>query len=231
MVEMMIRFIGNAGAAAIACVAVAAAHAGQDPTQTLPGNYKVELDNDIVRVVRVHYDAGAKLPDHTHPGGTTIYVYLNDSDGVVFSHSSGSSRAVTRPPVQAGGIRIASGQEEHHAVENTSKVASDFLRIYLKRNSESRRTTRRIPPAEMEYGNDQVRITRANVKPGDSTLTEAKQHPVLRITISPGMQEWSVLPGHFTKWLEPGETEQYTMTGDSKPGTQIIKIEFLTKPR
>src|SRR5690349_3708540 len=100
MVGMMIRFVSTAAAAAaIACLAVAVAHAAQDPTETLPGSYQVELDNDIVRVVRVHYDAGAKLPDHTHPAGTTIYVYLNDSDGVVFSHSSGGSRAVTRPPV------------------------------------------------------------------------------------------------------------------------------------
>jgi hypothetical protein len=232
MVGMMIRFVGTAAAAAaIACLPVAVAHAAQDPTETLPGSYQVELDNDIVRVVRVHYDAGAKLPDHTHPAGTTIYVYLNDSDGVVFSHSSGGSRAVTRPPVQAGGIRIASGQEEHHAVENTSKVASDFLRIYLKKNSDSRRATRRIPPTEMEYRNDQVRITRTTVTTGDRTLIEAREHPVLRINVSPGMREWHVLPGHFTKWLEPGQTEQYTMSGDPKLSTQIITIEFLTKPR
>ena len=57
----------------------------QDPTKTLPEAYKVEFENDYVKVVRVHYDAGAKLPEHTHPAGTTAYVYLNDSEGVVFS--------------------------------------------------------------------------------------------------------------------------------------------------
>jgi hypothetical protein len=227
MVGMMIRFVATAAAILLLGTSLAA----QDPVKSLPGNYKVELDNDYVRVVRVHYDAGAKLPDHAHPGGTTIYVYLNDSEGVVFSHSSGSGRAVTRPPVRAGGIRIASGPEEHHAAENTSKVASDFLRIYLKGTEGTRRGSRRISPTEMEFSNEHVRITRTNVRVGESTVIEAKQHPVLRINLSPGMQEWFVLPDNFTKWLEPGQNEKYTMTGDPKLSTQIIKIEFLAKRR
>src|SRR5688572_32156808 len=52
----------------------------QDPTKTLPDAYRVQFENDHVRVVRVHYPAGARLPEHTHPGGTTVYVYLNDSE-------------------------------------------------------------------------------------------------------------------------------------------------------
>ena len=63
----------------------------QDPTKSLPDAYKVEFENDYVKVVRVHYDAGAKLPEHTHPGGTTAYVYLNDSEGVVFSTSAAAT--------------------------------------------------------------------------------------------------------------------------------------------
>src|SRR5689334_8123752 len=58
----------------------------QDPTKTLPKSYKVEFENDAVRVVRVHYDAKAKLPEHAHPGGITVYLYFNPSSGVLFSH-------------------------------------------------------------------------------------------------------------------------------------------------
>src|SRR5687768_3295648 len=123
MVDMMLRF---------AVVAVLSAGAVQDPTKTLPNAYKVQFENDYVRVVRVHYDAGAKLADHTHPPGTTVYVYLNDSDGVVFRHSGNNTRAVTRPAVKAGAIRIATGREEHHTAENPSSAPSDFLRIWLK---------------------------------------------------------------------------------------------------
>src|SRR4051812_5824814 len=128
MVRMTFRILL---AAAMVC-SVAAGASAQDPTQSLPDSYKVELDNAFVKVVRVHYDAGAKLPEHTHPGGTTVYVYLNDSEGVVFSHHGNIDRTVTRPAVKEGGIRIAAGPDEHHEVENPSSSPSDFLRIILK---------------------------------------------------------------------------------------------------
>ena len=72
----------------------------QDPTQSLPDAYKVQFENDYVKVVRVHYDAGAKFPEHTHPAGTTAYLYLNDSDGVVFAHVGGRRwRRLATPPL------------------------------------------------------------------------------------------------------------------------------------
>ena len=142
----------------------------QDPTQTLPDNYKVELENDYVKVVRVHYDAGAKLPEHTHPGGTTAYVYLNDSDGVVFSHVGGNNRAVTRPAVKAGAIRIAAGPEEHHSAENTSSTPTDFLRIMFKTDNAGVNNLRqRLAPTDVEFANKQMRITRLRVKPGTAS--------------------------------------------------------------
>ncbi len=123
----------------------------QDPAQSLPDAYKVDFENDYVKVVRVHSEAGAKLAEHTHPAGTTVYLYLNDSDGVVFSHVGGSNRAVTRPPVKSGAIRIAAGPEEHHTAENTSKSPSDFLRIMLKTNNGGVQNLRqRMPPTDVE---------------------------------------------------------------------------------
>ena len=49
-------------------------HEAQDPTKTLPKSYQVEFENHRVRIVRVHYDAKGKLPEHAHPGGITIYL-------------------------------------------------------------------------------------------------------------------------------------------------------------
>ena len=138
MADVMFRF-GVMGVMALGVL--------QDPTTSLPDAYKVQFENDYVRVVRVHYDAGAKLREHTHPGGTTVYVYLNDSEGVIFSHVGGSNRAVTRPAVKAGAIRIASGPEEHHTAENPSSTASDFLRIQLKTRGGGN-LRRRIPAAQ-----------------------------------------------------------------------------------
>lgn len=190
----------------------------QDPTKTLPDAYKVQFDNDHVRVVRVHYPAGATLADHTHPAGTTIYVYLNDSDGVVFKHSSGSSRAVTRPPVKAGAIRIASGPEEHHTAENPSASPSEFLRIWLKTGSAGARSMRRMPPTEKEFTNSQVRVTRIALEQHDEQTLTAKE-PALLIE----------LPSGETQWLAAGRS--HPIANHDPRTVNYVRIDFLTPPR
>jgi hypothetical protein len=202
----------------------------QDPTTTLPDSYHVELDNNYVKVVRVHYDAGAKLPEHTHPAGTTAYVYLNDSDGVVFAHVGGSNRAVTRPAVKAGAIRIAAGPEEHHSAENTSPAPTDFLRIMFKTDNAGVTNLRqRIPPTEVDFANKQMRITRLLVRPKQNLLIEARNTPVLRIAMRQGIKQWTPPPPDLLRWLDKGTTEEFAVTGDFP--VEIIKIEFLAKPR
>ena len=226
MVDMMFRF----AVAAMMTFGVSTAVLAQDPTQTLPESYKTELENAYVKVVRVHYDAGAKLPEHTHPGGTTAYVYLNDSDGVVFSHVGGSNRAVTRPPVKAGAIRIAAGPEEHHSAENTSSTPTDFLRIIFKTDNGGVSNLRqRIPPTEVDFANKQMRITRLRVKPGQNLLIETKTAPALRIAMREGIKQWTPLPPDMLQWLDKGTSEEFAVTGDFP--VDIIKIEFLTKPK
>ena len=134
--RILLTIAGLVVAAAIPAIA-------QDPLKTLPDSYKVQFENEWVRVVRVHYDAGAKLAEHTHPLGTTAYVYLNDSDGVTFKHSGSSTRAATRPPVKTGSVTVASGQDETHTAENTAATPSDFLRIQFKSDTKGVRTPRR----------------------------------------------------------------------------------------
>ena len=209
MMDMMIRF-----AAAVLVMAGVV----QDPVQSLPDAYKVQFENDYARVVRVRYAAGAKLPDHTHPAGTTIYVYLNDSDGVVFRHSGNNTRAVTRPAVTAGAIRISSGGEEHHTAENNSSTASDFLRILLKTENPGSRNMRRLPPEEKEYSTKQVRVTRIALEQHDEQTITAKE-PTLLI-------EW---PSGDEVWLDAGASRPIA---NHDPRTaNFIRIDFLTKAK
>ena len=220
MVIMMVRF-------AMAVLVVAGVL--QDPTKSLPDSYSVELENDHVKVIRVHYDAGAKLPEHTHPAGTTAYVYLNDSEGVVFSHVGNNNRSVTRPAVKAGAIRIAAGPEEHHTAENTSSTPSDFLRIVFKTDNAGVKNLRqRLAPTDIEWANKQMKITRLRVKPGQNLLIEAKNVPALRIAMREGVKQWSPPPPDMVRWLDKGTTEEFAVTGDFP--VDIIRIEFLTKP-
>jgi hypothetical protein len=214
----------------VVLLSVAATASAQDPTASLPAAYKVALDNAHVRVIQVHYDAGAKLPEHTHPAGTTAYVYLNDSEGVVYQHHGNNNRAVTRPAVKAGGMRISSGMEEHHSAENPASTPSDFLRIVFKTDDGGVRNVRqRLAPTDVEFANKQMKITRLRVKPGQTLGIEAKSSPALRIAMREGIKDWSKLPPDMLLWLDKGTTEDFVVTGDFP--VDIIKIEFLTKPR
>ena len=193
--------------------------AAQDPTTTLPQAYKLQLDNDHVRVVRVHYDAGAKLPDHTHAAGTTVYVYLNDSDGVVFRHSGRSNRAVTRPAVKAGSVRVATGGEEHHTAENPASTPSDFLRIWLKTDGGGERTMRRLSPDDDTFENQQLRITRVAADANTTiTIDAPKNQPALIV----------MLPSGATVWAEPGRQKQLDPT---PVAVEYLRIDLLTDPR
>jgi hypothetical protein len=188
----------------------------QDPTQTLPDSYKVQLENDHVRIVRVHYAAGAKLPEHTHAAGTTVYVYLNDSDGVVFRHSGRSNRAVTRPAVKTGSVRISTGGEEHHTAENPASTPSDFLRIFLKTDGAGERTMRRLTPADDKFENKQVRVTRIVVPSARPASIEApSSQPTLVIA----------LPSGDTTWIAAGERRELPAPG------AYLRLDLLSPPR
>ena len=46
----------------------------RDPVVLDPKHYKVELENDRVRVVRIMYEGRGKSPMHQHPPGVAIFL-------------------------------------------------------------------------------------------------------------------------------------------------------------
>jgi len=213
---------------AVALLAWTGPLAAQDPLITIPDAYKVQFENAWVKVVRVHYAAGAKLPVHTHPPGTTAYLYLNDSDGVVFRHESGSSRAVTRPAVKAGSMRVATGPSETHNAENPAATPSDFLKVHFKTASDGPRNLRRriprnatdaAPLTREEFSNGQMRIWRLIVPAGKSVEVRTPDgQPALLITLMSGQE----------RWVDAGQVEAVTNTGTTP--MELIRIDFLTAP-
>lgn len=208
-------------------------HNAQDPTKTLPKSYRLEFENDWVRVVRVHYDAKARLPEHEHPAGATVYLYFNASEGVLFQHDDGSA-PVLRPPVRAGGIRVAVAPLEHHTVTNDAAAPSDFIRILLKTEVPRRisRPNARMLPTVMEYDHAVLRVSRIDVKPGTKTRIEAAKFPMLRIAWVPGQTEWKLAARDAYRFLDKGTTEEFEVTGDLP--MQLVTIELRTpiaKPR
>lgn len=201
----------------------------QDPTKTLPKSYKVEFENAAVRIVRVHYDAKAKLPEHEHPGGVTVYLYFNASSGVRFEHDDGIP--ITRPAVQPGAIRIGAGPGEHHTVTNLADTPTDFIRILVKNTDVviKNRPMTRIPPSQMEYENPMMHISRIDVQPGTKTRIEAGTYPKLRIAWVPGTTEWKLAAKDGYRFLEKGTTEEFEVTG--KLPMQLVTIELRPIPK
>ncbi len=111
---------------ALATLCLLATHAlAQDPLTILPQAYKLQFENDWVKVTRVHYAPHEKLPRHQHTQTASAYVYLNDGGPVVFKHLDLPYGAVTRPATKAGSFRLYQGLKEIHEVENLSDLPSE----------------------------------------------------------------------------------------------------------
>src|SRR5207245_10656701 len=46
----------------------------QDPVKVDPKHYKVEFENDQVRVLRIHYGVGEKSVMHNHPDSVAVFL-------------------------------------------------------------------------------------------------------------------------------------------------------------
>jgi hypothetical protein len=83
-----------------------------DPVAVDPQHYKVEFENEHVRVLRVHYGAHEKGETHEHFLNRVV-VYLND-----------------QPGAKADDVRIAGAGK--HAEENASEKPADRIAVELK---------------------------------------------------------------------------------------------------
>jgi len=127
--------------------------------------YKLEFENDWVRVSRITYPPFGKSQTHSHPALPTIYVYTTDGGPMSFSHSEGV--IIDRPAVQAGGIRFNRGAYEKHWVESLSDKASEYLRIELKTEPLELpgRDVRIAPSEDRGFENAQVKIEKSVCAP------------------------------------------------------------------
>ena len=103
----------------------AAQPARSDPVRTDPNHYKVEMENDQVRVLRVKYGPHEKSVMHSHPA--TVAVFLTD----------GHYR-FTYPDGRTEEIRTQAGQVQHfaafqHNAENLSAQPFELIAIELKK--------------------------------------------------------------------------------------------------
>jgi hypothetical protein len=216
---------------ALALISVAA----QEAEKTLPDAYQLQFENEWVKVVRVHYAPHVKLPSHAHTRLAAAYVYLSDAGPVVFRHVGTGYGSVTRPAVKAGTFRLYRAVGEMHEVENTSPLASDFLRVEFKTEPKEEKTLRGrfhrepVAPGEnlkkVEFENAQIRVTRLVIAPGKTidVLTGAPDPSLLislRGTRGQGLGA--------TRWLPAKQAEQ--IGNLSTEPLEFLRFAFLTPP-
>src|SRR5258708_37388466 len=97
-----------------------AAGYSQDPVRTLPKNYQLAFENDLVRGIRVHYGAHEKLLVHDHPKTPTSYVYLSAGGPDRYKHAETVPFVLERRAVRRGGSRLSAGRIKNHGVEKCS---------------------------------------------------------------------------------------------------------------
>jgi quercetin dioxygenase-like cupin family protein len=111
-------------AVVVAFVLSAAATRAQDPVKVDPKHYKVEFENDQVRVLRVKYGPGEKSVMHSHPDGVGVAV---TDHHVKFTYPDGKSEERN---AKAGQAFWAKGGP--HLPENTSDRPLELILIELK---------------------------------------------------------------------------------------------------
>lgn len=225
---------------------------GQDPLKTLPNAYRLEFENEWVKVVRVHYAPHEKLPAHDHTQMASAYVYLNDGGPVVFNHIDKDYGAVTRPATKAGSFRVYRSLQEHHEVENRSDLPSDFLRVEFKteplneKSLKGRYFREEYPVGEnfqrVQFENEQIRITRLVCAPRRILeLSAAPGEPMLLVALSPSMLKASESKGKSkghaellkmslgqAHWVPSGSQAQFENV-DRHSG-EFLRFDLKTRP-
>jgi hypothetical protein len=224
------------------------AASAQDPLKVAPQAYKLEFENEWVKVMRVHYAPHEKIPAHDHTERAAAYVYLNDGGPVIFKHIGLAYGAVTRPATKAGGFRLYKALKEVHEVENTSDLPSDFLRVEFKTRMIDEKTLRgrfhREPwPAgenyqKTQFEDEQIRITRMACAPGNRLDVQAgASGPSLLIALSPARLSVIEPKGKASKlnlnlgqtgWQPAGKPARLECPGGEL--AEMLRLEFKTGP-
>ena len=106
-------------------LAMAAPARAQDPTKVDAKHYKVEFENDQVRVLRITYGAGEKSVMHEHPDALAIF--LTDAKGK-FTLPDGSTQA---PDMKAHTTMWTPAGK--HLPENTGDKPFELVLVELKK--------------------------------------------------------------------------------------------------
>jgi hypothetical protein len=99
----------------------------QDPVKVDAKHYKVEFENDQVRVLRIKYGPGEKSLMHDHPDSTAVFL---TEQHVKFAYPDGKTEQVD---AKAGETRWTKGGK--HLPENAGTKPFELILVELKTKS------------------------------------------------------------------------------------------------
>ncbi len=105
-------------------IALAFTMSAQDVVKISPADYKIEIDNQWVRVLRVKHAGHAKIAMHEHPA--SVAVFLTD----VHEKITGADGVVRNLDRKAG--EVGYNEASKHAEENVSDQPLEAVMIELK---------------------------------------------------------------------------------------------------
>lgn len=109
---------------AVAWLTFVAPAAAQDPVKVDPKHYKVELENDDVRVLRITYGPGEKSVMHDHPAN--LAVFLSEIHGK-FTLPDGKTQSAD---AKAGSTQWDPGGK--HLPENVGDKPFELVLVEIK---------------------------------------------------------------------------------------------------
>lgn len=162
--------------AAVISIFAAQTTTAQDPVKVDAKHYKVEFENDQLRVLRINYGPKEKSVMHEHPAGVAIFVTdghskFTFSDGKTEERRFKAGEVMWTPagshlPESLGDqpfeVIVVELKDGKVAAKSASDGADDAVKVDPKHH-------------KVEFENAQVRVLRANIGPHEKTLMHG--HP------------------------------------------------------
>ena len=184
---------------------------GPDPAVVDSDHYKVEFENDRVRVLRITYGPGEKSVMHYHPGN--VAVILTDQKGR-FTLPDGSTEEAE---AKAGDAVWGDGGQ--HLPENLGDKPLELILVELKEHEAEVGETGPDPTEvdsdhyKAEFENDRVRAVRISYGPGEKSVMH--YHPAgvavfltdqkVKFTMTDGSTQEVEAKAGEALWMEAGQ--------------------------
>ena len=154
--------------------------AAQDPVKADPKHFKVEFENDQVRILRFHGDPHGKIPMHEH-ALPRVTVALTEER----TKSTDAAGKTTETSEKAGQVSWTDPQK--HASENLSDKAVEEIQVEIKGKPGAKPAAMvldsvKVDPKhfKVELENDRVRVVRSTGDPHGKLAMH--EHPA-RVTV------------------------------------------------